>query len=343
MANTTINKKIYHMFELMHRLAQGEELYAQNSILQEELFGQTGEASERKLRRYLEDIHTVYSKIVYTQKRPKEFAERKVTVYWVPDRKKDVSEVLRYFLENDSDLDWILQMMHEQDPSFFDEHGADAKATVERMLKRDEEVFVFSSRPFEIMETPLQKNVFDNLKKAVRQRKYHNITYVYDGRETLKDVKCLKLVFTQNNWYLAAEDAEGSFRWLRVAFIEKISDSFKNSWQKHILDKYASFFETMEGPLTRFGVKPRTAHLKASPKVARYFREGMKPFFRSQRFVAENEDNSVEFEVDYTQPLEILPFVKNWLPDVEILAPDDLAKGLADELRAALGRYGKFA
>jgi len=343
MAKTNIvSKKVLHMYELMGRLARGEELYVQNTRLQEELFGDSGEASERKLRRYLEDIHTLYEPILVTEKKPKEFSDRKVTVYRVIDREKDVSKVFRYFLEygDDSDLQCILQIVLEQNPKALKDLDRDDRRSIERAIKRDEDVFLFVSHPFEPIDTTFAKNVFNNLRTAVRNHEYRNIEYRYTKKEKLQDVKCLKLVFAENNWYLAAETDEGAFRWLRLAFVENVSYSKKSGYQKQVLDKYAAFFRRLEGPMTLKDAKPQKALLKASPKVARYFDEGMKPFFKSQRFVRKLEDGSIEFEIAFTQPLEILPFVKKWLPDIVVLSPDSLRKSLSEQLQEGLRLHG---
>ena len=64
MAQTTTSKKINHIFALMIRLANGEELYAQNKRLTEEIG-----VDERTMRRYLNEIHEMFGHIVVTEKR----------------------------------------------------------------------------------------------------------------------------------------------------------------------------------------------------------------------------------------------------------------------------------
>ncbi len=61
----------------------------------------------------------------------------------------------------------------------------------------------------------------------------------------------------------------------------------------------------------------------------------MKPHLKSQKFIRKNGDGSVEFTLEYTQPIEVLPFIKKWLPDLQILSP----KELSDELKEDLRRY----
>ena len=96
--STTINRKINHIFILLEKLANGQELYAQDLILQEELFGvneqlkDAQKANERTLRRYLDDIYQLYQHIIVVEKKSKSFSEKKVTVYRVSN-KKDISFV----------------------------------------------------------------------------------------------------------------------------------------------------------------------------------------------------------------------------------------------------------
>ena len=83
----------------------------------------------------------------------------------------------------------------------------------------------------------------------------------------------------------------------------------------------------------------RIALLKASPKVAIYFKEGMKLFFPTQKFKKKLDDGSIIFSIDFTQDMEILPFIKKWLPDIEILEPEDLRKTFKKQLKIALDTY----
>lgn len=66
----------------------------------------------------------------------------------------------------------------------------------------------------------------------------------------------------------------------------------------------------------------------------------MKPFFSSQAFIRENE-NGVEFTLSYTQPMEVLPFIKRWLPGIKILEfnEGELEEILKRDLQAALESY----
>ena len=164
------------------------------------------------------------------------------------------------------------------------------------------------------------------------RREYRDIKYKYIGEvENLMDSKCLKIVFTDGNWYLAIEDNEENFRLLRVAFIVSLSKSSKN-YQSKILDKYKTHFNKIQNAMSLPSEPFQRAVLKASPKVSIYFRKGMKSFFPSQKLNEIMNDGSVIFCID---------FIKRWLPDIEILEPKSLRDKFKDELKAALDLLNK--
>lgn len=337
---TTINKKINHIFLLLEKLASGQELYVQDEQLQEELFGENSDlknarkANERSLRRYLEDIYTLYSNMIVTEKKTKEFSDRKVTIYRTTN-KRDVSDVLRFFLEQKNDLTWVIQMLQEQDPSLLQELESSTKATIENELKEDEDIFLFKSKPFEILDDAEEQKVFASLKQAVKNHEYRTIHYK-SGIPSFKDVKCLKMIYSQNNWYIAVETERSELRLIRIQFISHVSYSKKSNYQKSILVKYEDYFSNFQNPMTLAQVKRQKAVLKALPPISKYFKENMKPFFKSQRFIRNNDDFSVEFSIEYTQPLEILPFIKEWLPNMQLLAPVSLKEKLKKDLEISI-------
>ena len=331
--STTINKKINHIYVLLERLAKGEELYAQDEALRVQL-----DVSERTLDRYLKDIHELYRKLVLTEKKKKEFTDRKVTIYRVIDREKDVSKILKYFIENSNDLSWVLQMIHENDPSFLKDLDDSDRYIIEKNIKEDEGIFLFKSTPFENLDDTKHKKIFTDLKIAVKNREYRTIVYKKNKLQELKDVKCLKLVYMNNNWYLAMENEKKHFRVLRLSFIEKVmyASADKMSYQVSRVEFYNEYFASLQNAMTLFGKPFKKATLKVSPHLALYFSEDMKPFFPSQEYVSTEEDGSIIFTVEYTQPLEILPFVKQWQPDIEILSPIELRNAMVEDMKKSM-------
>ena len=190
--------------------------------------------------------------------------------------------------------------------------------------------------PFENLSEGSLREYLRQLKRAVKNHEYRQITYRFKGEECSDTVKCLKLVFSDNNWYLASELDDGTFRFIRLSFIKSIgyAKDGREGYRKSVVEKYRPFFERVQNAMT-LDEPPRLALIEATPAVAQYFDEGMKPFFPSQRFEEKLEDGSVRFSVEFTQPLEILPFIKRWAPDLTVLSPEDLRKEMAEAVKRA--------
>ena len=331
---TTIEKKINIIFKLLGYLAEGKELYKQDEILLAELNLKKNETDMRKLDRYLKEIHELYTHIVLTEKKTKEYSQRKVTVYRVANREKDVSKIFKFFIENSFDLNWLLQLVYENDPSLLDE--VSDKKELEQSMKQDKDVFLFISNPFEKL-TDEQNKLFSLAKEAVKGRMYRDIKKL-DGTE-FKDAKCLKLMFSNNNWYFLIETSDKQIRFLRFIFLESIRESYQDKRYQHkVLDEYQTFFKNIQNPMT-LNIEPKKACLKISSEKAFYFKDSMKPFLPSQTFIKENDDGSVEFSLSYTQPLEILPFIKQWQPHMIILSPNSLRDELLKDMNQGIKNH----
>jgi predicted DNA-binding transcriptional regulator YafY len=331
--------KVKNLFELMEMFYDGQEISSHDEKVQE-LF----EVDERTLRRYLNELSERYPEMIVVTKEKQEGAgKRSSSVYKVPNKEKDVSEVLRFFFERSNDLSWLLQMINSNDPKLLKNSELDTefKEHMEAVIKEDEEIFLFVNTPFETLGEGEMQAYLNTLKTAVKNHEYRKITYLHRGEPITSTVKCLKLVFTDNNWYLAAELEDGAFRFIRLAFIQDL-DYAKNkeSYQKSVLAKYADFFDSIQNAMTLNAPrKTATILARAEHNVSSYFKKGMKPFFPSQKCVKEREDGSVVFTVEYTQPLEILPFIKRWAPDLVVLEPESLRKEMAEAMKLAWQRH----
>jgi len=321
--------KCKDLYYLMYKLFRGKELTVNKELAKEM------NISTRTLGRYLEDIRGMFGEIVVVEKKNIDGHERKPTVYRLVKESEDIAKVLYAFFEKKSDLTWILQLLYENDPKLFSDDEKGIEKSIKDIAKEENDIFVFKTKPFEILNND-KKEIFSKLKIAVKNHEYKTIIYRYDDMETLNDVKCLKLIFTQENWYLSIEDENGNFRLLRVAFIEKILHSNKSTFQLNRVKKYNNFFENMQNAMSLQGKPLQTAVVMASPKVAKYFKPEMKAFFVSQKFLEEKSDGSILFELRYTQALEILPFIKRWLPDLTIISPRSLKESFQTDLETSL-------
>ena len=314
----------------MYLLSKGEEL-----TINTELANKIG-VNTRTLARYLDDIKNDYSDIITVEKKKIINHPRQPNVYRAINQKEDLATMLQFFFERRTDLGWVLQLLHEKDPALAVD--GEYQEEISKLISQESDIFVFKSTPFEILDNEHQK-IFAKLKNAIKYNMHKSISYNYSHKETLEDVKCLKLIFTQNNWYVAIENKKESFRLLRVSFIEDVLPSSKGSYQKSKIQKYESYYQNIQNAMTLSNQPIQKAICKASPKIAIYFHEGMKPFLNSQRYLKTCKDGSIEFELSYTQPIEILPFIKQWLPDIKVLEPASLKDVIKQDILQASQDY----
>jgi hypothetical protein len=319
-------KKIVNIFKTMKYLYNGNIAYTQDKNLHDYLnLSGSYDAKCKKVERYLKEISELYSNIIVIEKTKAQNQSRSVNGYRLIDKRKDLSKILKFFFENNDNqsISWLLQAVYENDPKLLDDN--DFKKSIEQ----DKEIFLFVSNPFEKLDDN-KTSIFENAKTAVKEKEYRDI--VKNDDTVLKDVKCLKLIYMNNNWYLAIEHDDKP-KLLRLIFIKDIKYcmSGKEGYQKKVLDKYQRYFKSLQNPFT-LNREFKTAHLKIDKASSHYFKPDMKPFFPSQKFVKTHPNGDIEITVDYTQSKEILPFIKQWIPSIDIISPSDLKKKLHEQL-----------
>jgi predicted DNA-binding transcriptional regulator YafY/predicted kinase len=232
--------------------------------------------------------------------------------------------------KNMDELDELFYLAQESNPQLF--------KMLEYQFDKNEDVFMFRNPIFEHVKN---REIFNNLKTAIKVREYRKIK-LFDEND-FQEVKCLRLVFVDNNWYLAYISSEDKLKLARISFIEDVRYATKISYQKVSVEKHLKNLKNnLQNSMTLFDIDQKIATLKATPNISRYFKKGMKRFLASQKFQEELDDGSVVFTIDYTQSLEILPFIQRWLPDLVILEPRELKEIYHEKLSAAIKNLTKI-
>lgn len=299
-----------------------EELQKRGKIdAYDEYLAQSLELSPKQLGRLLEELSDNFDSIV-KEKQDKKRVYRLI---------KPIDLFIEAF-KNSHEIGWLFSMAQDADPSVFQE--------LEKYTKKSKDIYLFKNTPFEDIKTLEEKDIFVKLKKAVQNREYRKIKFKHDAN-IYDNLKCLKLIFMDGNWYLAFVDNTEKLRFGRISFIERVEYASKNSFQPASVEHFYEFLKSAQNSLTLYGIPQQTAIIKALPKIARYFEKDMKKFLSTQEFISKEADGSVLFSLKYTQPLEILPFIKRWLPDIVILEPIELRTILIEELKLSLENQNK--
>lgn len=264
--------------------------------------------SVKQTERYFNELKNEFKNII-------QIKQGKRKAYKLIDNFDIFIEVFKK-IEKIEELEELLYISQKSNPELFKK--------LDYNLNNDD-IFMFRGAIFESVEN---KKIFNNLKSAIKYSEYRIIKF---RDENEKEIKPIKLVFIDNNWYLAYVEND-ILKLGRISFIENLKYSDKNSFQKLSIKKHLNKLSKIQNSMTLFDKPTQIAKIKATPNVSKYFKKGMKKFLSSQQFIEELEDGSVIFSIEYTQPIEILPFIQKWLPDLIILSPDELKKEYLEKL-----------
>lgn len=311
---STIQKYMFILEEINKRL--DKTITAYDEILVDKL-----QLGTKQLGRLLDKLESEFDNIILLEN------TKKKTYKLV----KPIDLFVEAF-ENSNDIGWFFNLAHDADPEIFKE--------LEQFTNTQKHIYKFKNTPFEDVSSLESKITFKRLKTAVELHEYRDIKFYHDDT-IYKNLKCIKLIFMDNNWYIAYINEEEILKFGRVSFVEEVIYSKdKNSYQINSIKKQEKFIEeNLQNSMTLFDKPIQIATIKAHKPIAKYFEKDMKKFLSSQTFKAKLDDGAIIFTLKYTQELEILPFIQKWLPDLEILEPQSLRKLYKEKLQKAISIY----
>jgi len=285
-------------------------------IYDEQLAERLQGKSPKTIQRYFEEFMSEHNSIV-------EVEGRKRKTYKLINPIDLFIETFEHF----EDLGWLFSMAQDADPGIFKE--------LEEYTKDSKHIYQFKNTPFEDTKTLEEKETFKRLKDAVKNREYRKITFKGSVEDNLK---CLKMIYMENNWYIAYVNSKDKLLFGRVSFIERVDyASNVGKFQPSTVSKQLEFIKNIQNSMTLYGKEKKIAKIKALPYIAKYFEKGMKLRLSSQKVIDEfEEDGSVIFTLEYTQPMEILPLIQSWMPNLIILEPAELKEEYIKKLQRTI-------
>ncbi len=274
--------------------------------------------SPKMIDRYFVEFMNEHNSIV-------EVLKRRRKTYKLVNPTDLITESLEHF----DDIGWTVQMIHDSDPEVFKE--------LEQYIQKDKNIYQFINNPFEDTKTLEEKETFKRLKNAVKNREYRKITF---KESTQDNLKCLKMIYMENNWYIAYINSDDKLLFGRISFIEEVTYATNvGQFQPQRVVKHLDFLKTLQNSMTLYGVPKKIAKLQAKPYIAKYFEKGVKLKLSSQKIVGRLDDGSVIFTVEYTQPMEIFPLIQGWLPNLVILEPQELKDKYLERLNYTINNH----
>ena len=209
------------------------------------------------------------------------------------------------------------------------------KSILEKKIKESKNTYLFKSKPYENKSGDV--DLFKKLEQAIYHRKELDIDYKAADVVTTHTVKPYKIIFMNENFYLASEVDQPNYQFtlLRISKIQSLSQTGKSFHQNR---EIASFIKDMQTPMARYSENYKTNLIEVLVEIdssrARHFKA--KKYLPSQKIIEEKEDGTLVLSYVITQELEIIDIVKRWIPHMKVISPVSLKEQIAEDLLAYL-------
>lgn len=303
-------KKSTLQLQLLKELLEGKKVCLKT-------FSSKFDISLRTAQRYIEDLAEIFGDNLIKDSELYSFISNSILETNILDFNKKE-------LENFVDLYSLLEFD-------FSKHLDEKNRTIfQKMEKKYSQTYMIKQNPFEKFSQ--KKELLFDIKDAIKNRRYTKIEYISDKKYIFEDVKILKIVFAEGNFYLAVltpDEINSGFKFLRLNFVDKI-DLYPNSFKRdYEAEDFLKKFQTL---FSNYKKEPFEVVLKIDESVKRFFIN--KKFLSSQIILENKDDLIVSFKV--TNSMEILPLVKKWLPNIKIVSPKEIKEQFEEELREYL-------
>lgn len=218
--------------------------------------------------------------------------------------------------------------------------SSDEKKILDSKVNQVNKYYEFKNKPLESKKDDYK--LFKKLEQAIELQKYLILEYPdHNGVFEKKEVKPYKIVFIQENFYLACEvDNENyEFSMFRISKIRSTEDT-KKTYQKNpdIID----FIKFMQTPFAIYQRDFRKHLIDVVLEVdkSKAFFFHAKKFLRSQVIFDTKENGNLIVTYKITQLREIDALIKQWIPYVKVIEPLNLKEQILNELRAYVDDQG---
>jgi predicted DNA-binding transcriptional regulator YafY len=299
------DKKIFNFLEFIKALKKGEVCLNE--------FANKFDLSLRSVQRYKNDLENFFDiKLLLTKKGCYTFLGSDIEKVLL--NKNDLNEFKK--------LAYILSLINPKMLKFL--------KIDEKIIKKfvNNDIFLIKESPVEELE-----NIdLEILQKAIKIKDYVDIKYISNKKYFFENVKPLKIIFAEGNWYLAVltnDEVNNGFKFLRLNWIKGVKR--KNKAFKVPMEA-KEFLENFQTLFSKYKEKFFEVIVEVDKEVARYFR--VKKFLPSQEILNDDENLKIRYVVNNED--EILLLAKRWLPYMKIISPISLDEKLQNILKKYL-------
>jgi len=205
------------------------------------------------------------------------------------------------------------------------------KRIIDSKIKKSKECYEFITKPYESKKSDAL--LLKELERAIDWKRYTTVEYKVANEIQIHEVKPYKIVFMNENFYLACEhvNEEYLFTTFRLSQIDGVKLSTKTFHTNYDIE---DFIKQIQTPWSKYTPNFRTHLIDVVVEVdavkARFFKA--KKFLPSQKIVEEKEEGALILSFKVTQEMEIEELLKKWLPFMRVIEPISLQEKIKNEL-----------
>lgn len=197
-----------------------------------------------------------------------------------------------------------------------------------KKLLADDQQGVYEAKGYAYEDASKLEKLLAMLSEAIE--KNQQIGFLYNGEPRV--VEPYRLIHHHGSWYLAAV-RKGKLLTYRVSRITR-------SYQQHELSTFKpnpDILKQLEDENSIwFGQEKSEVILKVHADVVLHFMQ--RQLLPEQELVKTLEDGGILVSSKISHAMQLLPLVRYWIPNVEIISPEHLQNELEDGLKAYLER-----
>jgi predicted DNA-binding transcriptional regulator YafY len=164
------------------------------------------------------------------------------------------------------------------------------------------------------------------IETAIKEKKEINCSYNDEKHKVYSTtIQPLKIVNFEGFWYLIALGDNI----LKKYYLKNISNPQITDISFITDTKVDTLLENSISIWFQKDVKPFEVTLYANKIATKYFQRRALP---TQKIISMNPDGTMEFSINITHEMEIIPIVKYWIPNLFILEPEWIREIVEDDL-----------
>ena len=213
----------------------------------------------------------------------------------------------------------------------------DEKTILETKIKKSTDCYKFISKPFETKKSDIK--LLKEIERAISGNRYVNLIHKERGHSKEHKVKPYKILFMQENFYLACENSNRLhlFTLFRLINIESIKLQSKTFQKNYDLIDFIDKIQTARPRYTPdFKKHLIEVIVEVAQSKAKHFKA--KKHMPSQKELETKDDGTLVLSFTVTQELEMEDLIKKWIPFMRVIKPLSLKKKIDDDLIKYLDR-----